>query len=305
MAISEKLIISVMRLMDYLDFWKEMEGKRENDPLATTAKMSFDNNNYFCPVAKSVRVPGPIIIGSGPSGLAAAACLQEKGIRSLILERENCIASLWQKKTYDRLRLHLPKKFCELPLLPFPSDFPNYPTKQQFISYLEGYASHFGLDLVFEETVVSAEFDSGCGLWRVRTVGVGLEGADTEYMCSWVIVATGENAEEVVPKIDGMGEFEGSIVHTSGYKTGERFLGKRVLVVGCGNSGMEVCLDLCTYDAQPSLVVRDSVSKFSLSLSLLLPLPFSLSLSLALVLVLASCFVFMSKFNEEKKKKLG
>ncbi|KAI8571059.1 hypothetical protein RHMOL_Rhmol01G0087600 [Rhododendron molle] len=257
-----------------------MEGKRVNDPFAT-AKTSNDDNG--CSAAKPVCVPGPIIIGSGPSGLAAAACLKEKGVPSLILERENCIASLWQLKTYDRLRLHLPKQFCQLPLLPFPSDFPNYPTKQQFISYMEGYARHFELDPVFNRTVVSAEFDSGCRFWRVRTVGGGQPEAITEYLCLWVIVATGENAEEVLPKIEGMDEFEGSIVHTSGYKTGNCFLGKRVLVVGCGNSGMEVCLDLCTYDAQPSLVVRDSVhvlpqemlgrSTFGLSMWLLKWLP--------------------------------
>ncbi|KAE9462812.1 hypothetical protein C3L33_05281, partial [Rhododendron williamsianum] len=257
-----------------------MEGKRVNDPFATV-KTSSNDNGYSA--GKPVCVPGPIIIGSGPSGLAAAACLKEKGVPSLILERENCIASLWQLKTYDRLRLHLPKQFCELPLLPFPSDFPNYPTKQQFISYLEGYARHFELDPVFDRTVVSAEFDSGCGFWRVRTVGGGQPEATAEYLCLWVIVATGENAEEVVPKIEGMGEFEGSIVHTSGYKTGKCFLGKKVLVVGCGNSGMEVCLDLCTFDAQPSLVVRDSVhvlpqemlgrSTFGLSMWLLKWLP--------------------------------
>lgn len=107
---------------------------------------------------------------------------------------------------------------------------------------------------------MSAEYDNGYGFWRVRTVGGEPEGV-VEYVSRWVIVATGENAEEVVPKIEGMSEFVGQIVHTSGYKTGECFYGKRVLVVGCGNSGMEVCLDLCNYDAQPSLVVRDSVSK--------------------------------------------
>ncbi|KAH7849173.1 hypothetical protein Vadar_014139 [Vaccinium darrowii] len=240
------------------------------------------SSNNYCSAAKQVCVPGPIIIGSGPSGLAAAACLKEKGVPSLILERENCIASLWQLKTYDRLRLHLPKQFCQLPLLPFPSDFPNYPTKQQFISYMEGYARHFKLDPVFGRTVVTAEYDNGYGFWRVRTVGGEPEGV-VEYVSRWVIVATGENAEEVVPKIEGMSEFVGQIVHTSGYKTGECFYGKRVLVVGCGNSGMEVCLDLCNYDAQPSLVVRDSVhvlpqemlgtSTFGLSMWLLKWLP--------------------------------
>ncbi|TQD69906.1 hypothetical protein C1H46_044561 [Malus baccata] len=131
-----------------MDSLKELEGKRVHDPFAA--------NMATKPTAKRIWVLGPIIVGAGPSGLAVAACLKEKGIPSLILERANCIASLWQLKTYDRLRLHLPKKFCELILMPFPSDFPTYPTKQQFVSYLNAYAENFDLKPAFNRTVVSA-----------------------------------------------------------------------------------------------------------------------------------------------------
>lgn len=199
-----------------------------------------------------VWVPGPIIIGAGPSGLAAAACLKNQGVHALILEKTHCIASLWQLKTYDRLCLHLPKQFCQLPLMPFPKDFPTYPTKQHFLAYLEAYTRNFDLKPVFNTVVVKAEYDEGCGLWRVKT-------KVAEYVTRWLIVATGENAEEVLPKIEGMNEFNGPILHTSSYKSGDCFEKKKVLVVGCGNSGMEVCLDLCNYNASPSLVVRDSV----------------------------------------------
>lgn len=207
---------------------------------------------------RQILVRGPVIVGAGPSGLAAAACLKENGVPSLILERADCIASLWQLKTYDRLRLHLPKQFCELPLMPFPADFPTYPTKQQFVAYLKDYTQHFGLEPVFNKTVVSAGFDQRCGFWRVKTLG--LKNDETEYVSQWLIVATGENAEEVVPQIRGINDFCGPVIHSGSYKSGEMFRGKRVLVVGCGNSGMEVCLDLCNYNASPSLVVRDSVS---------------------------------------------
>ncbi|MED6208615.1 Indole-3-pyruvate monooxygenase YUCCA6 [Stylosanthes scabra] len=203
-------------------------------------------------------IEGPVIVGAGPSGLATAACLKEKGIPSVILERSNCIASLWQLKTYDRLHLHLPKQFCELPLMGFPQDFPTYPTKQQFVQYLEDYADRFGIRPRFNETVDRAEFHSETGMWSLTTSNSSSI-MSTEYKCRWLIVATGENAEAVVPEIEGIGEFEGPIRHTSLYKSGEEFRGKRVLVVGCGNSGMEVCLDLCNHDASPSLCVRDSV----------------------------------------------
>lgn len=205
--------------------------------------------------AKCVWVHGPIIVGAGPSGLAASACLSEHGVPSVILERSNCIASLWQQKTYDRLKLHLPKQFCVLPLLGFPEHFPKYPTKDQFISYLESYAAHFSIQPRFNQSVQSAEFDSSCGFWKVRT-------QDLEYISRWFIVATGENAEPVIPEIVGIGRFHGPIVHTSAYKSGSDFASQRVLVVGCGNSGMEVSLDLCRHGAVPHMVVRNTVSYF-------------------------------------------
>lgn len=255
-----------------MDYLKEIEGKRSHDP--------YFNNKEKMMMKRCVYVNGPVIVGAGPSGLAAAACLKEKGVASLVLERSNCIASLWQLKTYDRLRLHLPKQFCELPLMSFPDDFPTYPTKQQFIKYLELYAMTFDIRPLFNQTVVCANYDRNLGLWRVKTE------TTIEYVSRWLIVATGENAEAVVPGIEGMGEFGGSIMHTSLYKSGEIFRGKKVLVVGCGNSGMEVCLDLCNHDARPSLVVRDTVhvlpremlgkSTFGLSMWLLKWLPMRL-----------------------------
>ncbi|KAF5754020.1 putative indole-3-pyruvate monooxygenase [Helianthus annuus] len=252
---------------------RELQGKMANDP---------HFNNYGS--RPCVWVPGPVIVGAGPSGLAAAACLKDKGVPSIVLERSNCIASLWQFKTYDRLRLHLPKKFCELPMMPFPEDYPMYPSKQQFLEYLESYAKRFGIEPVFEQAVESAEYDEKVGFWRV--VSVGLKGEEMEYVCRWLVVATGENAEAVVPEIEGMEEFGGEVQHTAEYKSGSGFRGKKVLVVGCGNSGMEVSLDLCNHNAHPSLVVRDSVhvlpremlgrSTFGLSMWLLKWLPIRL-----------------------------
>ncbi|KAK3161856.1 hypothetical protein QOZ80_1BG0082330 [Eleusine coracana subsp. coracana] len=281
-----------------MDPWSESEGKRAHDPIF----QSFNRNQNHCQpvencckersmdavVALSERctciwVSGPIIVGAGPSGLAVAACLKEKGIGSLILERSNCIASLWQLKTYDRLSLHLPRQFCELPLMPFPADYPIYPSKQQFIAYLESYAARFGICPTYNRTVVHAEYDEQLLLWRVKTRASGKMGEEVEYVSRWLIAATGENAEAVQPAIDGLQEFEGTVLHTSAYKSGSTFAGKRVLVVGCGNSGMEVCLDLCNHNAKPHIVVRDTVhvlpremlglSTFGLSMLLLKWLP--------------------------------
>ncbi|KAL7084361.1 hypothetical protein ACP275_14G219500 [Erythranthe tilingii] len=216
---------------------------------------SFSDADMFS--RRCVWVNGPVIVGAGPSGLAVAAGLKQQGVPFVILERADCVASLWQKRTYDRLKLHLPKKFCQLPEYPFPDHYPEYPSKRQFIEYLESYAANFDISPQFNECVQSAKYDEACRLWRIRTVC--RSGSEVEYICQWLVVATGENAEGVVPEIDGLKEFGGEVIHASGYKSGENFRGKKVLVVGCGNSGMEVSLDLCNYGAKPSMVVRSSV----------------------------------------------
>ncbi|KAL9257822.1 putative indole-3-pyruvate monooxygenase YUCCA8 [Drosera capensis] len=211
---------------------------------------------------RSVWVNGPVIVGAGPSGLAVGACLRAQGVPFVIIERADCIASLWQNRTYDRLKLHLPKQFCQLPKLPFPDHFPEYPSRKQFIEYLESYANHFDINPKFNESVQSAKYDPTLGLWRVIT-GSSARGAvvfeEVEYLCRWLVVATGENAERVVPEIEGLSEFKGEVIHACEYKTGENFKGQKVLVVGCGNSGMEISLDLFNHNAAPSMVCRSSV----------------------------------------------
>ncbi|KAL0323850.1 UNVERIFIED_CONTAM: Indole-3-pyruvate monooxygenase YUCCA2 [Sesamum calycinum] len=200
------------------DYLREIQGKTAHDPYRN---INFGAHHYPSAVFGS----GPVIVGAGPSGLAAA-CLKGERVPSLIIERSNCIASLWQLKTYDRLKLHLPKEFCELPLMSFPQDFPTYPSKQQFIQYLEAYARRFEIRPVFNQSVVSAEYEKSLGLWRVRT-------GEGEYLSRWLIVATGENAEAVVPSIEGMEEFGGDVVHTSRYRSGGVYKGKSA-VVGVG-----------------------------------------------------------------------
>ncbi|CAN1169749.1 Probable indole-3-pyruvate monooxygenase YUCCA8 [Linum perenne] len=215
-----------------------------------------NNDEESTSTRRCIWVNGPIIVGAGPSGLATAACLREQGVPFLILEREDCLASLWQKRTYDRLKLHLPKQFCQLPKFPFPDHFPEYPNKKQFVQYLESFAERFEVKPNFNECVQSAKFDRITGLWRVATV---VDTEEIEYICRWLVVATGENAECVMPDVDGMDEFAGEVIHASDYKSGKKYRGKKVLVVGCGNSGMELSLDLSDHGASPSMVVRSSV----------------------------------------------
>ncbi|KAG8073570.1 hypothetical protein GUJ93_ZPchr0006g43258 [Zizania palustris] len=215
------------------------------------------------PIPACIVLDGPIIVGAGPSGLAVAATLQQHSVPFTILERSGDIADLWTNRTYDRLRLHLPKAFCELPHVGFPPDFPTYPTKHDFLRYLHSYASRFAIGPLFGRAVTRAWYDAPASLWRVTTTATATtasaEATSTEYASPWLVVASGENTEVVMPKVKGRDRIAGEALHSSEYRSGERFRGKRVLVVGCGNSGMEMCLDLCEHGAMPFMSVRSGV----------------------------------------------
>lgn len=201
-----------------------------------------------------------LIIGAGPAGLATSACLNRLKIPNIVLEREDCSASLWKRKSYDRLKLHLAKQFCQLPHMPFPLNAPTFISKVGFINYLDAYATRFNINPRYNRNVKSAYFKGG--RWIVEVENKSAIASREVYSAKYMVVATGENGEGVIPEIPGLVDsFEGKYLHSSKYKNGKKFAGKDVLVVGSGNSGMEIAYDLSKWNAKVSIVVRSPVSK--------------------------------------------
>lgn len=199
-----------------------------------------------------------LIIGAGPAGLATSACLNRLNIPNIVVERDDCSASLWKRRSYDRLKLHLAKQFCQLPYMPFPSNAPTFVSKLGFINYLDEYATRFNVTPRYNRNVKSAYFKDG--QWIVKVVNKTTALIEV-YSAKYMVAATGENGEGVIPEIPGLVEsFQGEYLHSSEYKNGEKFAGKDVLVVGCGNSGMEIAYDLSKCNAKVSIVVRSPVS---------------------------------------------
>ncbi|XP_038877876.1 probable indole-3-pyruvate monooxygenase YUCCA10 [Benincasa hispida] len=207
-----------------------------------------------------------IIVGAGPSGLSTAACLSKASIPYKLLEREDCSASLWRKYAYDRLYRHLPKKSSELAFMEIPSSFPNYLPKKMFLEYLDSYVSNFGIDPLYGRNVEAAELDRDSKQWKVRvrnSSGGGEMEEIEEYVGRFLVVATGETADPYMPVVEGLERFGGGVIHSREYKSGKGFEGKTVLVVGAGNSGMEIALDLANHGATTSLLVRSPVLPFT------------------------------------------
>ncbi len=193
---------------------------------------------------------GNHIVGAGPAGLAVGACLQRAGIPFLILEQAATVGATWHGH-YDRLHLHTPKSLSALPYLSFPKDYPRYPSRLQVIDYLEEYAGHFALAPKFGQRVVAAR--PSAGGWEVQTQDARLEAAN-------LVVATGLACAPYLPQWPGQADFQGSCLHSSAYRNGEPFRQRRVLVVGFGNSGGEIALDLWEHGAQTSMAVRSPVN---------------------------------------------
>lgn len=190
------------------------------------------------------------VIGAGPAGLAVAACLKRRGVTALLLEGARDVGSAWRRH-YDRLHLHTHKGGSHLPGLAFPANYPRYASREQFVAYLEGYSRHFGLQPALGEAVglVTREGEQ----WVVTT-------SKRQVTSKHVVVATGNTRVPVRPSWPGLDTFKGQVLHSSGYKNGAAWRGKRALVVGLGNSGGEIAIDLHEHGAKPTIAVRSPVN---------------------------------------------
>ncbi|KAM7253317.1 hypothetical protein ACFE04_025935 [Oxalis oulophora] len=199
-----------------------------------------------------------VIVGAGPAGLAISACLNRASISNIVLEREDCYASLWKKRAYDRLKLHIAKKFCELPYMPYPKDAPTFVPKSGFVSYLDEYVSKFNIHPLYHRTVEDASYDKSEGKWHVEAMN-STSNLKESYVARFLVIATGINSEGIIPNVPGLENFQGEVLHSSMYQNGQKYEGERVLVVGSGNSGMEISFDLSNWGAKTSVVVRSPV----------------------------------------------
>jgi pyridine nucleotide-disulfide oxidoreductase len=201
--------------------------------------------------------PQALIIGAGPAGLACAVALRQAGIEALILEKATSVGASWRGH-YDRLHLHTHRRHSGLPGLPMPASYPAYPSRDQVISYLEAYAAHFGLAPRFGCEV--RDIHRQGNMWYVQATDAATMTAPL------VVIATGIAAAPLRPDWPGLDGYTGEILHSSAYKNPAPFAGKRVLVIGFGNSGGEIALDLANAGINVALSQRSPVQVLPLDL---------------------------------------
>ena len=190
-----------------------------------------------------------IVVGAGPAGLACAAALRRSGGSIIVLEKADRVAASWRHH-YDRLHLHTHKRQSGLPGLPMPAAYPKYPSRDQLVAYLEDYAAHHRIAPRFGTAVLGVRQRAG---WVVETDTMTLTAGN-------VIFATGIAGWPLRPAWPGMDSFPGRLIHSSDYANPKPFSRCRVLVVGLGNSGGEIAMDLCDAGNDVSLSVRSPVN---------------------------------------------
>ncbi|WP_328473620.1 NAD(P)-binding domain-containing protein [Actinoplanes sp. NBC_00393] len=176
------------------------------------------------------------VIGAGAAGLAAVKALLDAGCEPVAYERGERPGGLWAGNAYASLHLNTSKGRTEFADFPMPAHWPTYPSADHIGEYLADYADKFGITerIRFGSTVTSVERD---GLWAVTT-----EAGDTERYDA-VIVANGHNWAPRLPEPGYPGTFDGVQMHAHDYRTPDVFTGRRVLVVGMGNSAMDIAVD--------------------------------------------------------------
>ncbi|MFB7891439.1 flavin-containing monooxygenase [Microbacterium sp. NPDC056044] len=188
-----------------------------------------------------------LVIGAGPAGLATAACLHRRGIAATIVDDGGAVGETWQRR-YQRLHLHTPRIQSALPGLRMPRRFGRWVSKDDVAHYLRVYARVHELDPRFGVEVHRLERHGS--LWRAIT-------SDGDITARQVVLATGYSNRPIEPHWPGQDTFAGEVLHASRYRDAERFTGRRVLVVGAGNSGAEIAADLAEQGAaEVHLAVR-------------------------------------------------
>ncbi|MFF3029202.1 flavin-containing monooxygenase [Microbacterium sp. NPDC057944] len=195
------------------------------------------------------------VIGAGPSGLAAARALTSRGIPVDGYEASHGVGGLWdisnpRSTMYESAHLISSRTTTEFAEFPMRSDV-DYPGHRVLLEYFREYAEHFGLTELFRFETRVTRLEPRDGGWDLTATGP--DGTSTRWYAG-VVLANGTLAEPNVPAFPG--EFTGEILHTSAYKSAAQLSGKRVLLIGAGNSGCDIAVDAVHHAASVDMSVR-------------------------------------------------
>ena len=187
-----------------------------------------------------------VVVGSGPAGLASAAELLRRGVPTTVLERSERLGAAWAGR-YDSLKFNTGRRHSALPGSPFPRAWGQFPTRDQYVSYLHGYAAAHRVTV--RTGVQVNRVDPEGGGWVLTTDSGPIRTRS-------VVIACGRFHTPTLPDWATSTDFPGEVLHASAYRRPARLAGRRVLAVGTGSTGMEIAHELAGAGAQVWLSFR-------------------------------------------------
>ncbi|SEB46646.1 Predicted flavoprotein CzcO associated with the cation diffusion facilitator CzcD [Nocardioides exalbidus] len=222
--------------------------------MAYLVKQSHRAAAVTAPVPVDETLPRACVIGAGSSGITAAKHLHLAGIPFDCFERGHDIGGTWvfdnsngQSACYDTLEINTSCPRMAYSDFPMPDDYPDYASHEQVHAYFEQYVDHFGFrDAITFDTTVEDVSRAADGRWDVRISGP--DGTETRTYDA-VLVANGHHWDARWPEPAYPGTFDGQQIHAHDYRSADQLAGRDVVVVGAGNSAMDIAV-------QSSLVAR-------------------------------------------------
>ncbi len=196
--------------------------------------------------------PYCLIVGGGQGGLGLAARLKRLNVPTIVVEQNERAGDSWRNR-YRTLCLHDPVWFDHMPYIPFPEHWPVFSPKDKIGDWLEMYAKVMEINFWGATRCIAANYDESTQRW---TVQVERDGKRLNLHPAHLILATGMSGYPKIPELPGAETFAGEMMHSSQYRSGESYAGKRCIVVGSNTSGHDICADLWESDAHVTMVQR-------------------------------------------------
>jgi dimethylaniline monooxygenase (N-oxide forming) len=206
-------------------------------------------------------LPKACVIGAGSSGIAAAKALADRGIPFDCFEKSDRVGGNWvlgnrngMSSAYSTLHINTSRERMEYADFPMSKAYPDFPRHDHIARYFDDYVEHFALrERITFETGVEHACKREDGLWEVT-----LQGGQTRLYDA-LLVANGHHWDPRWPEPPLPGAFAGELIHSHDYRDPAQLEGRRVVVIGMGNSAMDIAVDASYHSAATTLVARSGV----------------------------------------------